>query len=275
MDIFKGKAPWVPHTPQARMVNRQVEINQGEEQTQLAPIPPAPTLPQPPSAAPKEGLNADQAKVLSHLRALQGLGCALPDNLQQHLESLETKEKEVTPTLSHGHLNRLKKIQSQQLAISKKIASTDQDWQRFVAGVMSKIQEHATWYQEHRSQLLAQFTQKGQELEEAKREVSQASLCLVEGALGPAEPAPTQAPTQDLANIQQLAQSLVTPHIVNLEEVDPEEENMETGSPSEPQEGSEEATGRKEAREAREKKSLRPFQQNRSPKQVAQHNLKK
>lgn len=266
--IIPEKAPWVPHTPQARLMSRQVEIQQ--EDTNPPILPPQPVLPPPPAGPnPKDGLTQDEAKILTHLKALAGLGQALPSELQTQLQDLMAKEKETTPALSHGHLNKLKKIQNQLNTAAKRIVQVDNDWRNFVATVTQRVNDHASWYHAHRTELLTQYNQKALELEAARRELTQASQQLLEQQQEmPALP-PPQDTTATLATVGQVLTAPL-PEVVHLDTGDTSEveenENMEDGD-----EASQEGVPKE-----RKSNPIRPAAfQTRSPKKVANLQLKK
>eukprot|EP00438_Fugacium_kawagutii_P018841 Skav217584 [mRNA] locus=scaffold5014:49033:51750:- [translate_table: standard] len=172
-EVFPAKAPWVPSTLRTRNPARQIE--QMEQNEDIHDVPPPPVLPAPPAAAPPmAALTPEEEQVLKHLRGLGQCGITLTAELKQQMEELQAKEKVQPPMLSHSHLNKLRKIQNQLQAIAKKVGQVDTDWKNFTLHVSSRIQDHVKWYTAHREELIQQFQAKSMELQEAKREVSQA-----------------------------------------------------------------------------------------------------
>lgn len=271
LGLTPGRTPWVPSTPQGRLTGRQIELNKDEEPA----LPPQPVLPPPPQAPQeKENLTEEETKVLAHLRGLVKLNCPLPAELQAQLAHLEQKDKVVPSALSHGQLNKLKRVQNQLQGIGKKIAQVDTDWRHFVQAVTNHVQEHGGWYQAHRQDLLNQYNMKAEELEMAKREVSQASSLLVEKT---AETTTTVPEGPEVAvGIAAISQTLA--HAAGTQfqalEVLSEEEPMDTG-PGEDGNGQPEGTTDSGEQKARRTIRPQPFSASRSPQRVAQHILKK
>lgn len=266
------KVPWVPTTPQARLANRRVEQTEEEASGPLLDVPPPPVLPTPPAQVGSDAaLTTEEVKVLSHLRGLQAI-MPLPPEMQQQYEQLLSREKVVQPILSHGHLNRLKKLQTQMQGIAKKIGQVDADWKSFAQVVASRIQDHTLWYQQHRAQLMEQFNQKSAELQSAKEEVSQASASLVETTAQPEIQLAAPNAVQDAQAISALLTQPTTPLVINLEE-GPQDMEAEAVEPTDSTEFDEAASP--SAKADRKKTALRPTAFSRgSPRQVAQGHLK-
>eukprot|EP00438_Fugacium_kawagutii_P002700 Skav218909 [mRNA] locus=scaffold328:462069:462617:- [translate_table: standard] len=172
----------MPTTPQSR-VPVPKDVDPAQETNQALPAPPNPILP----AAPAPGqptvksLSEEDQKLLAHYRGLRDLG-HLPDVLQAHLMELESRshDAEHGRGLTHGHLNRLNKARSQTQSLHKKIRDLDQEWQEFLRDVTSRVQVHASHYQQHRLDLVEKLQKKVQELETIKAEVCIASRSSVD-----------------------------------------------------------------------------------------------
>lgn len=269
-EIFSGRAPWIPTTPRTRLVTKSSEPPQ-EEEGQGGGLPPQPVMPPPPSAPQsKEGLKADEAKLLTHIRALGNLGCDLPFDLQQQMAALEEREKESAPVLSHGHLNKLRKLQTQLQTLAKRVAQADTEWQDFQKKVLQKLQDHAGWYQEYRMGILDQYNQKATELELARREVSQASQILAEQVNQAPQLPPPADTVGDVNRIAAAAASAVP--CIALDDAEEDDEMDEI----EPQDEEDEMDEVNQAKNRTGRRPIRPqaFSSNRSPTKVAQAHLK-
>lgn len=158
----------------------------------------------------------------------------------------------------------------------KKVVAIDHDWKEFVQHIMEKIQEHATWYQARRAQILEAFNAKPTELDAAKKEVSQASQTLVETMQDAPQFPQGPNPLQDVTQMSTFAATVASVPTVDLdaEEGDSQEPHESVDMDQDQPEGSEGQEGvKKEGRRVRAQRP-QPFPNNRSPKKVTQHNLK-
>eukprot|EP00438_Fugacium_kawagutii_P016300 Skav208503 [mRNA] locus=scaffold1658:98643:99653:- [translate_table: standard] len=186
-NVFPSRAPWIPTTPQSRLVdNKDPEVAAPDGKL---PLPPPPSLPQPPVAPHPSptALSEDEVKLLSHLRGFQQLQ-ALPPDLLSQLQVLEAKEAEQSANraLSHGHINKLHKTKNQAVNLVKKIKALDEEWRKFVADVSERTAMHATLYRQHREELQQSLHEKLKDLETVKKEVNVASQTLLD-SLQPVE----------------------------------------------------------------------------------------
>ena len=127
-------------------------------------------------------LSAKEVKALEHLRALQSMEIELTGGLQQQLEDLEKREKihGTQSEVTHGHLNKLKRLKYQITAAAKKVQVLDGEWKQFVVTTSAKIQEHADLYQQSRQELMLRYKEKIAEREALKREVSAATETMLQ-----------------------------------------------------------------------------------------------
>eukprot|EP00438_Fugacium_kawagutii_P016421 Skav206441 [mRNA] locus=scaffold295:139568:141912:- [translate_table: standard] len=269
-DVFPHRVPWIPTTPSTRTRSiRDQESGEAEH-----PLPPPPVLPTPPmAAAPSEvtpqPLTPEEQQLVTHYRALQKLG-VLPDEPARHLTQLDAKAQAqaTTKSLSHGHLNRLNRVQHQCQSLTKKIHSVDQEWRQFLSSVHSKVMLHAQHFQHHRGDLLESLNAKLQELERIKKEVQDASQTLL------SQPSSLETNLEDgtnseaMAQFEQLAANLASfqaapPFLVEDDEEDEEAEMQ----PASDQEASEPPAAKTHLAPA-------PFRSPGSPGKVAQNHLK-
>lgn len=193
-DVFSSKLPWVTNSPHARAPPGEGRSSTLEENTAL-PIPPdAKTAP-----APAQAGEEDVAKLHQHLKGLKAALGSLPAELEEKLVQCEDKLRE--RTLSHGHLNRLGKLNKQMKSLMVKIQSMDEGWQKFAQQVADKFEEHRKMYHSSRESLMKEYLVKAQELQQAKQEVQMASQHLF--AEVPAVPPPGTA--EDTALMMQQA----------------------------------------------------------------------
>lgn len=205
--IFPTKVPWVVSTPQARL-----SMPKSTEREVIADIPPPPTLQPPPSApaqAPKPAasmLSQAEQQLVKHLRGIRELSNEeLPPQLLQQLQDLETKEKEqqIQKPLTHSHINRLHKLQSQANSQLARITNLDTEWKAFLEKVQQRIAVHVSMYRSCRASHVSNYHAKLQELEEAKQNVSTASRSLVEQSPAPGTVPTAPDPDQQAFAIQQ------------------------------------------------------------------------
>ena len=179
--VFPAKVPWITSTP-GRMVSTKTEVAGDAMEGELS-LPPQPVLPPPPKVPSdmEESLSSEEIKILEHLRGLQSMGMELSESMEQQLQLLATKENKMNSTkvLSHGHLNKYKKLKGQVATSAKRIKELDTEWNAFVSRTMAKIKEHGLMYQRCRSDMLEQYNQKLAELHSIKEEVSVASRSLI------------------------------------------------------------------------------------------------
>ncbi len=166
-EIFTSKHPWVANSPHARVPAVEDKSATVEEAPSTMPIPPEPK-----NAAPANG-EEDMIKLHQHLKALKAALGSLPEELEEKLAQCEDKARE--KALSHGHLNRLGKVNKQMKAITSKLQAMDEGWQKFAKQVMTKFEEHRQMYHNSREALMKEYLSKAQELQAAKEEVQLAS----------------------------------------------------------------------------------------------------
>ena len=178
---FPAKVPWITSTP-GRMVSTKTEVAgdamRGNHRYHLNRF--CLHLQRSPSDM-EESLSSEEIKILEHLRGLQSMGMELSESMEQQLQLLATKENKMNSTkvLSHGHLNKYKKLKGQVATSAKRIKELDTEWNAFVSRTMAKIKEHGLMYQRCRSDMLEQYNQKLAELHSIKEEVSVASRSLI------------------------------------------------------------------------------------------------
>lgn len=180
--MFPGRVPWVQSTPSRSTAYRTDTPAAREVELSL---PPQPVLPPPPPILKEEGdepLSSEEMKLLEHLRGLQEMKIALPEEMSVKMQSLVQREQRQASAkaLSHGHLNRLNKLRAQATNAGKKVRDLDAEWDSFVAKTNEKVRQHAMLFQECRANLLEIYNQKLKELQQAKEEVSIASQSLLE-----------------------------------------------------------------------------------------------
>jgi len=142
-------------------------------------------LPIPPEIKPSDPPEMNQESVLTHLRGLKKAMGTLPEALEVQLKSLEEQAKD--RMLSHGHLNKLSKLQRQLTALHSRIQEMDSNWQTFAAQVLKRFEEHQQMYRQTRAKLLQEFLKKNEDLQAAKIEVQLASQTLMQQPVQPPE----------------------------------------------------------------------------------------
>ena len=178
---FPDRVPWIPSTPAARQQHRKVEMGQEE----VADLPPQPVLPPPPPPAEKAvTFTPEEEKLLNHLEGLVEANMSLTDEMQQSLDQLRMKSKmqKQSKALSHGHINRLERVQQQAKTAHGKIKQMDLEWNQFVTSMTQKITSHAQLYQQARQGLMEQYNMKLQELRKIKEEAY--ALCSITNFAG-------------------------------------------------------------------------------------------
>ena len=223
-NVFPSNAPWIPSTPTARTANKKVETTDGAgvkeaaEQMVLQPDP---------ASVAGEVLTPEEQKILQHLRGLQEMKMQLLDGMQGQLEQLTAKDQaahQMKP-LTHGHLNRLNKLNAQVSSSGKKIEALDEEWVKFKNATLAKIKTHAQLYQQCRSELMEGYNGKLEELRNLKQEMSAASMTM----LGASWTAPTveESPVEDFVqSLQEVIDLEGSVGAVDLTE-DMDEEDME------------------------------------------------
>lgn len=184
-EIFSARLPWVVNSPHAR-APVETKTSLVEEPTSALPVPPEAKSS---SEATSGSSEEDLAKVHQHLKALKTALGSLPEELERKLAACEDKARE--KALSHGHLNRLGKVNKQMKAIASKIQAMDQGWKQFAQTVATKFNEHRQLYHKSREGLMQDYLSKAQELQAAKEEVQLASQHLFAAQMeAPAESLP-------------------------------------------------------------------------------------
>ena len=184
-EIFSARLPWVVNSPHAR-APVETKTSLVEEPTSALPVPPEAKSS---SEATSGSSEEDLAKVHQHLKALKTALGSLPEELERKLAACEDKARE--KALSHGHLNRLGKVNKQMKAIASKIQTMDQGWKQFAQTVATKFNEHRQLYHKSREGLMQDYLSKAQELQAAKEEVQLASQHLFAAQMeAPAESLP-------------------------------------------------------------------------------------
>ena len=262
--VFQEKVPWVPTTPARSVAAKMEGLAEKEKESNLQPQQGTLMPLQPSKDLQTEGLTPAETKVLDHLRGLQGMGMALTPQMECQLQQLGEKGGKINSakTLSHSHINRLKKLQGQVEGSAKRIKSLDQEWQAFVNGTMERIKEHGVMFQKCRSDLLEAHNQKLSELYALKEEMSQASRSLV----GQQEP---DWQAEDLPDVSETVQALQAALVENgpvdltEEPMDDDEELLQEGTVQMETEVKKDVPA-----------ALRPFRAGASPTGVAKNHLK-
>lgn len=211
-----------------------------------------------------EQLTPEEQQLLKHLRGIKQLN-HLPQVLEDQLLALENKERDMSTQkpLSHAHLKKLHKLQSQVQTQLNRIEQLDAEWKTFIGFVQDKMNMHLEMYKACRNELVELHRAKIQELAETKLLVSEASRSLMEQTPQP-EPAP-EAPDldEDIAQLHQALQSESTPVTVNSDmETDPELERAAATESGEKQESKQRTI------------QVAAFRVGLSPTRVANFNLK-
>ena len=118
-NIFGDQHPWVMSSPQPRTMasgSGQTVVESTHESA----------LPIPPQIKPSDPPEMNQESVLTHLRGLKKAMGTLREALEVQLKSLEEQAKD--RMLSHGHLNKLSKLQRQLTALHSRIQEMDSNW---------------------------------------------------------------------------------------------------------------------------------------------------
>ncbi len=182
-EVFQGKHPWVVSSPHTRVQVTgpadQAAQSAVEDQVNSTAV----------TATPAATADQTDPEVITHLRALKKALGSLPEQLEEQLKSLEAKTDK---TLTHGHINKLGKLQKQLANLNTKISEMDHNWKVFTETVMQKFGHHQKMYQQCRQKLLQEYLQKSQEIQEAKEEVQNASEALFQAQV--AEPPPAVEP---------------------------------------------------------------------------------
>lgn len=205
-DLFGGHHPWVTSSPQARLPSTATSSVAESKAEEAMPIPPEPKLPAPPEL--------DQDSVLTHLRGLKKAMKVLPESLESQLQELEQQAKD--KVLSHGHLNRLTKLQKQLTGLANRIKEMDVNWKAFSEQVLQRYADHQEMYRTSRAELLQEFMKKNQEVQVAKTEVQQASLTLLE------KPA-VETPTEEAVDVTEVITEAVKEDAYMMQDADMEE----------------------------------------------------
>eukprot|EP00438_Fugacium_kawagutii_P003161 Skav218941 [mRNA] locus=scaffold678:178176:190869:- [translate_table: standard] len=266
--VFLTNAPWVVSTPQARLQSlRQVEMDPRQPSVPPPPVlPPPPTHPAPAAMQP-EVLTAEEQEMLKHLRGLRSLNAELPPQFLAQLQLLEEKEKEqgALKPLSHGHISRLHRLQTQVRNQLNKIQKLDAEWKSFLDVVNNRMGQHVECFRAYRAELVQQYQAKLQDLDNAKQLLSEASRSLVD-TMPPAETAPEQpnleADAQHFHQVLQQAAAVETLSVEDSEEMEPVEEDMNGGPPI------------KVEKSSTYRPRVAPFRGAASPTKVANLNLK-
>ena len=219
--IFTTKHPWVASSPHARAPAVEAKTPAPEDPQSAMPIPPEPK-----SSTPSNG-EEDMIKLHQHLKALKTALGTLPDELEDKLAQCEDKARE--KALSHGHLNRLGKVNKQLKTIAGKLQAMDEGWQQFAKKVMEKFEEHRQMYHTSREALMKEYLSKSQELQAAKEEVQLASQHL----FAEQPPAPVQHQVDDAAAMiaqalqdDELFQQAQFDDYTGIEAIDDEEDEL-------------------------------------------------
>ena len=181
-EIFTTKHRWVASSPHARAPAVETKPIVSEDPQSAMPVPPEP------KSTPTPNNEEDMIKLHQHLKALKVALGTLPEELESKLAQCEDKARE--KALSHGHLNRLGKVNKQLKTIAGKLQAMDEGWQQFAKKVMEKFEEHRQMYHTSREALMKEYLSKAQELQAAKEEVQLASQHLF--AEQPPAPVPQQ-----------------------------------------------------------------------------------
>ena len=191
-EIFQQRLPWVVSSPHSRVQTSGPSTDPAQAGIVEEKPGNAGAAVETKASAPPE---QSEQEVLTHLRALKKALGALPEELETQLQTLEAKTDK---TLTHGHINKLGKLQRQLATLSTKISEMDHNWKVFTEKVMMKFAHHQQMYQQCRQGLLLEFQKKSQEIQAAKEEVQNASVALFQAQL--AEP----PPPADVVDVEQM-----------------------------------------------------------------------
>eukprot|EP00434_Breviolum_minutum_P043479 symbB.v1.2.038764.t1/scaffold6164.1/size20404/2 len=174
-------------------------------------------MPIPPEAKSSPAPETNPDEILTHLRGLKKAMGQLPAALEEQYQTLEAQAKD--RMLSHGHINKLGRLQKQLTSLSTRIAQMDKDWKGFAEKVLSKFSQHQKMYRQSRASLMEDFLKKSQEIQEAKQEVQQASLTLFNAQTPPPPP-----PIEELDAAEVMEEALREDVYMDMEEVEDTEE---------------------------------------------------
>ena len=180
--FFPEKVPWVMTTPTQRLpTTRPPSTPLGAD----LPLPAPPVLEPPPRQQLESvecELTQEEADMMKNLRAISKAGMSLTDEMNQQLQILEDKEKQQKQNsiLTHGHLNKWKRMREKVNAAADRIKKLDSEWDQLVQQVMSKFQYHLLTYQTARQDLMEAYNLKLQEMHSMKSELSQASTAMLQ-----------------------------------------------------------------------------------------------
>eukprot|EP00438_Fugacium_kawagutii_P036437 Skav213598 [mRNA] locus=scaffold1971:2659:3243:- [translate_table: standard] len=106
----------------------------------------------------------------------------MPEAMQAQLLELEAQFKEPVNqvTLSHAHLNKWSKLQSQIQGQLRKIKDLDTAWEVFLKSATDRVLEHAQMYQQCRANMAETLQAKREELAKIKETISTASQNLLD-----------------------------------------------------------------------------------------------
>lgn len=231
--VIPDKVPWITGTPQAHLASN--DLSRATPPQDLA-LPPAPTLPPPPTSTTVSPLSEAETAALTHLRGLATV-MALPDEMAQQMAMLTQKEREAGSgkSLNHTHLHKLNRIKGQVATTEKKVKALDAEWMAFVEQVISKLKFHGQCYQQCRADLLEAFNKKVEEFIAAKQDVSTASQLLLGQSHLPEATFETPDVSADFSRLQQMLEqaSTVEPIHIGSESGDMCEEDMENAEEEE------------------------------------------
>ena len=148
-ELFEGNHPWVISSPQARTMIPTASTPAEAEDMDKLPIPPETKTSPTPETNPEE--------ILTHLRGLKKAMGQLPTALEEQYQTLEAQAKD--RMLSHGHINKLGRLQKQLTSLSTRIAQMDKDWKGFAEKVLSKFSQHQEMYRQSRASLMEGLSQ--------------------------------------------------------------------------------------------------------------------
>ena len=169
-ELFTSKLPWVTSSPHGRAVPNESAKNSNEDGNNAMPVPPETkslTVPAGPTS------DEDVMKLHQHLKAVKATLGSLPEELEQKLVACEEKLRE--KALTHGHLNKLGKLNKQMKSLLTKLKDMDEGWQQFAQKVAAKFDHHRKLYHTSREAIMQEYLTKSQELQAAKEEVQVAS----------------------------------------------------------------------------------------------------
>ena len=206
-EIFQQKLPWVVSSPHSRVQTfgptDAVQAGTPEDKSGNAVTAVESKTPAQPEQSEQE--------VLTHLKALKKALGALPEELETQLQTLEAKTDK---TLTHGHINKLGKLQRQLASLGTRISEMDHNWKVFTEKVMMKFAHHQQMYQQCRQGLLQEFQKKSQEIQAAKEEVQHASVALFQAQV--AEP----PPPAETVDVEQMFEPIAFDSYMEMEEVE-------------------------------------------------------